>query len=202
MLVQWWVGAQHKVVHHFGLWLGHRDRRKRDGRLSDADALRSSSTKRAGGSQSSTRVVEHDAAGVLLQPRASSHEDQGVSSLHHRVLNTDGRYFVHWILCGDGGSRRQAARAAASSAPGARVRVGPQCRIVRNRHLDAPDRRARFERLQSSIADKLERECVRDEIVDEDATEDNEVLCVDSFRTGEMVPVRFLPQGQRSYPGY
>ena len=102
---------------------------------------------------------------------------------------------------GDGGSSRQAARAAAFSAPGARVRAGPRRRIRRNRRLDAPDRRAQFERLQSAIADKLERECVRDGIVDEDATEDNEVLCVDSFRTGEMVPVRFLPQGGRGAQG-
>ena len=29
----------------------------------------------------------------------------------------------------------------------------------------------------------------------------NEVLCVDSFRTGEMVPVRFLPQGGRGAQG-
>ena len=102
---------------------------------------------------------------------------------------------------GDGGSSRQAAHAAASSALGALVRVGPQRRIVINRRLDAPDRRTRFERLQSAIADKLERECVRDGIVDEDATGDNEVLCVDSFRTGEMIPVRFFPRGNADTSG-
>ena len=102
---------------------------------------------------------------------------------------------------GDGGSHRQAARAASSCAPGASQRSGPRRRIIRNRRLDAPDRRARFERLQSAIADKLERDCVRDGIVDADATEENEVLCVDSFRTGEMVPVRFLPRGSASTPG-
>ena len=102
---------------------------------------------------------------------------------------------------GDGGSHRQAARAASACAPGASRRSGPRRRIVRNRRLDAPDRRAQFERLQSQIADKLERECVRDGIVDADATEENEVLCVDSFRTGEMIPVRFLPRDKRCYSG-
>ena len=61
---------------------------------------------------------------------------------------------------GDVGSHRRAARLSTLSALGDRPKTGPRRRIVRNCRLGAPDRPARFERLQSAIAYKLERECV------------------------------------------
>ena len=84
---------------------GRRGRGGKPVRLFDAVVQRSLSIKHVGGSASSARVVETDAADNQLQLTATPPSSLSGITVPDSILATNERFAVHWLMCGDGNAR-------------------------------------------------------------------------------------------------